>query len=314
MIRVLAFQKVRHVVNDFWCMFDLLLVLFAVVETWVLWLLEAAFSLDAAGSRRLFVVIRTMRLMRILRIVKLFRFLPELLVIVRCIGVALHAISLVFTLLGTVLYMSAIAFRILLENTSLGRERFETVSQAMGTLLIECTLSGTKGGPLMREAYQVHPIYSFFVFCFVLIANVTMMGVLGGLLVQSVKKVAEFEEEERQITKNFAIMDDFWTQVDAMGNKSYIARDEFLDLFSKPQILKLLKKMEVDPAIVVSLSDFMFEENNGHLSREAFHQWVLDMRGTQKSTLKDHYVTRKFMKAKLKQIFEADPEAGKIVV
>merc|ERR1711933_278163 len=98
--------------------------------------------------------------------------------------------------------MGAIGFRVLLENTPMGNERFETVTQAMGTLLLDCALSGTKGGPLIREAYQEHPIYSLFMFFFALLANVTMMGVVGGLLVQTIKKVAEVEEVEKNNMNN----------------------------------------------------------------------------------------------------------------
>jgi len=225
----------------------------------------------------------------------------------------MRAISLVFALLGLIVYMGAIAFRVLLENTSIGDTRFESVTQGMGTLLLDCALSGTKGGPLIREAYQVHPIYSFFIFCFALLANVTVMGVLGGLLVQTIKKVAEVEEEEKRIISNLETMNDFWTHLVEMdrNNDGSIAHEEFLNLVSQPQTLKLLKKMDVDPENLISLSDFMFEENKGQMSQSAFNQWVLDLRGAQKGTLRDHYVTRQFMKAKLTnltQIVKAGPE------
>mmetsp|Transcript_19541 Transcript_19541/g.38395 ORF Transcript_19541/g.38395 Transcript_19541/m.38395 type:complete len:184 (+) Transcript_19541:1-552(+) len=172
-------------------------------------------------------------------------------------------------------------------------------------------MSGTKGGQLMREAYQASPIYSFFMFCFALIANVTMMGVLGGLLVQTIKKVADAEEEEKRIIGNLAIMDDFWTHVveSDEDNDGYIVREEFFNLISQQETLKILKKMDVDPETLITLSDFMFEENKGRLSQQTFNQWVLDLRATQKGTLKDHYVTRKFMKAKLTEIFSAAPQA-----
>lgn len=304
-IRFLAFENLRNIVNDFWCMFDLLLVVVIVVETWVLWFLVATFGFDVSGNNiRVLAVLRMVRLVRVLRLVKLFRFLPELLVIIRGIGIALRAISLVFALLGIIIYMGAIAFRVLLERTAVGQERFHTVMQSMGTLLVECALSGTKGGPLMQETYQAHPIYSFFMFCFALLANVTVMGLLGGLLVQTIKKVAEVEEEEKRKLNNEATVEDFWNQLVAVdSDNDGIDLPEFLRLLAEEGTLKILKKMDVDPRTLVSLSDFMFEENNGRLSREAFNQWVLDLRGTQKGTLKDHYVTRKFMTGKLQQIY-----------
>jgi len=312
-IRFLAFDNVRNIVKDFWCMFDLFLVVFMIVETWVLWCLAAALGFEVAGNNiRVLTILRMMRLVRIMRLVKLFRFMPELLVIIRGIGIALRAISLVFALLGLIVYIGAITFRVLFEDTAIGKKRFDTVTQAMGTLLLDCALSGTKGGPLMREAYQTHPFYSFLIFCFALLANVTIMGVLGGLLVQTIKKVAEVEEEEKRIFNNLATMDVFWSHLEEMdeNNDGYISRVEFLNHLSQPQTLKILKQLDVDPELLVFLSDFMFEENKGRLSQEAFNQWVLDLRGSQKSTLKDHYVTRKFMMTKLTQFFKADPQAS----
>jgi len=308
MVRVLAFERLRDTVKDPWMLLDLLLVMTMVVETWVFWFLFAAAGFSVSVSNmKVLVVLRMLRLMRILRLAKLFRFLPEMLVIIRGILVAMRAISMVFLLLSVILYVGAIAFRVLLENTSVGREHFETVSQAMGTLLLDCALSGAKGAALMRETYQVHPIYAVTMFAFVLIANLTMMGVLGALLVQSIKKIAELEEEERRIMHNHEVMDELWQFIVAMdeNHDGYIAYEEFFHMLSEPQTLKFLKALDVDPEILISLSDFVFEENQGRLSQEAFNQWVLDLRG---GTLKDHYLTRKFVKAKLTQLLEAAPK------
>jgi len=316
MIRFLAFQDKRYLLRDFWCMFDLLVAILVVVETWVLWFLIALLRINMStlqNNMRALIVLRMMRLMRMLRLVKLFRFLPEVLVIVRSIFIAIRAISLVFVLLLLIIYMGAIAFRVLLENSAPGKAHFETVTQAMGTLLLDCALSGTKGALLMRETYQVSPVYSLLMFCFALISNVTVMGVLTALLVQTIKKVADVEEDQRRIIRNETLVDNFWNHVVAMDENGdgYIVYDEFVRLLHRPETLQLLQKLDVNPEILVFLSDFMFEENEGRLSQHAFNQWVLDLRSMEQSTLKDHYVTRKFMKAKLGQIFPDAPKANR---
>jgi len=277
------------------------------LETWVLWWLVEAFDIQVSNNNiRMFAVLRMLRLVRVLRLIKLFRFLPELLVIVRGIGVAIRAISLVFMLLFVVIYIGAIVFRVLLEGTCFGNEHFETVMHAMGTLLLDCALSGTRGGPLMRKAYVEHPIYSVLLFVFVLLTNVTMMGLLVGLLVQTIKKVAEVEEDEKQSIRNLKSMNDFWKFVENMDSDSdgFITIDEFYNLLSRREALRLLKKMDVDPESLALLSEFVFTENQGKLSQADFNQWVLDMRGTQKGTIKDHIVTRKFMAMTLQHLFK----------
>merc|ERR1719362_2532841 len=105
-------------------MFDLLLLLFIVSETWVLWCLTEAFGIDLSTTNmRVLGVLRMLRLVRVLRLSKMFYFLPELFVIVRGICVAFRAISLVFALLGIFIYVFAIAFRVALEGTEVGELR-----------------------------------------------------------------------------------------------------------------------------------------------------------------------------------------------
>jgi len=306
-IRLLAFQRIRDVVKDFWCVFDFLLVAFIILETWVLWVMIKAFDMQLSDNNiRMLAVLRMLRLVRVLRLIKLFRYMPELLVIVRGIGVAIRAISMVFALLFLVIYVGAIIFRVLLEGSPLGTEHFETVMHAMGTLLLDCALSGTRGGPLMREAYSQHPIHSILIFAFVLLTNVTMMGLLVGLLVQTIKKVAEVEEDEKKEIRNKKTMHDFWRLINDVDENSdgYITIDEFHKLLSQRESVRLLKKMDVDPEGLVLLSDFVFAEGDGRLSQVDFNQWVLDMRGTQRGTIKDHIVTRKFVATKLMHSFQ----------
>jgi len=304
LIRLMAFERIRNMLKDFWSMFDLFLVVCMMTETWLLRILIEFFGLKVPmGNLRALVVLRIVRLVRIMRLVKLLHHLPELLVIVRGIAIALRAISLVFVLLGMIIYVGAIVFRVLLEDTSMGNELFGTVLQAMGTLLVDCALSGTKGGPLMRKAFEAHPVYSLLFFCFALLANVTVMGVLGALLVQTIKKITEAEDDAKRHIQNTTAIDKLWAHIVSLDENGdgFVTFEEFLGLLSDPKNLRLLKRMDVDPENIVLLADFVFREHNGRMSQKALKQWVLNLRGSQKSTMKDHYVTQKFLTEKLNE-------------
>jgi len=82
----------------------------------------------------------------------------------------------------------------------------------------------------------------------------------------------------------------------------YITIDGFFELLSDEKTVKLLHKMAVDPEILISLSDFIFSENGNRLNRSEFNRFVLDLRASQKGTVKDHVVTRKFLNARLTQL------------
>merc|ERR1712203_1018464 len=111
---------------------------------------------------------------------------------------------------------------------------------------------------------------------------------------------------EKRFVKNLKTMEDFWKHISCMDedHDGYITHDEFIKLLSDRKTLRLLKHMDVDPETLISLSDFMFVEHNGKLSQHDFNRWVLDLRSTQKGTLKDHYVTRKFMADKLSFVLQ----------
>jgi len=302
-IRFAAFRRIQDTVRDFWCMFDLVLVTLMVVETWVLTGIAALFDLNIGGGNlRMLSVFRTLRLVRILRLAKVLRHVPELMVIVRGIGISLRAMAVVLALLGLVIYVNAIVFRVLMEGTSIGERKFGDVMSAMGTLLLDGALAGHKGGPVIREAWSESPFYAVLLFLFVLLANVTMMGVLTGLLVQTVKTVAEVEKEEKQIKHMGVTMANFWhalSQADEDGDGN-IDEHELHKMLEDARKLKILQKMDVDVESLVNLSSFIFEQHGGSVTQEEFTTVVMDLRGSRKATVKDHVETRKFISSTLK--------------
>jgi len=226
---------------------------------------------------------------------------PELMVIIRGIGIACRAIAVVLALLLIIIYVAAIVFRVVLEGTPLGISRFPDVPAAMGTLLLECTLSGNRGTTLIREAFNQHLACAMLVLVFVLLANVTIMGILTGLLVQTVKTVAEVEKEEKMVKELVRTMDQLWghameQDVDFDG---FISTAEFWSLMELPDTVRLLQSLDVDVEGLINVHSFVFEQNNERLNRSEFLRVILDLRGSRKATVKDHMETRKFIGAQL---------------
>lgn len=298
LIRIAAFENIRNVAKDRMVCFDIALAFLIVFETWVF-----TAVLPLVTNLRMVSVFRTLRLVRMLRLIKVFRRIPELMVIVRGLGIALRAILVVLCLLGLIIYVSAIIFRVLLEDTELGASQFPNVLTSMGTLLLDGVLAGTRGAPIIRQAYDQHPISSMLLFCFVLLTNVTMMGVLAGLLVQTVKTVAEVEKEEKAARHMLNMMEHFWSLLIASdeNNDGCISEAELHELLMDRKATKLLKKMDVDVESLIDVTDFLFTQRGGTLTQAEFNRVVLDLRGSKKATFKDHVETRKFVHSQLKQ-------------
>mmetsp|Transcript_69710 Transcript_69710/g.215524 ORF Transcript_69710/g.215524 Transcript_69710/m.215524 type:complete len:624 (-) Transcript_69710:74-1945(-) len=308
LIRVLAFSDKRNALKEFWIIFDAVLVFLLVGETWVVSAIVAIFGLDqqadAKSHLRAFVAFRILRLLRVLRLARVLRRLPELMVIARAMAIAFRAISVVLMLLGVIIYMGAIVFRVVLEGTAVGHDHFQSVTHSMGTLLLELTLSGARGGPLIREASRESLAYSAMMLLFVLLANVTVMGVLGGLLVQTVKTVAEMEKEEMQVKSMTTTMDELWeiitceTEADGHGR---IHEGQLKRLLADARAAKLLQKNAVDLEGLTAVSALICEESDGMLTKPQFKRMVLDLRGKNFAKVKDHVETRRFVSGLLKR-------------
>jgi len=185
----------------------------------------------------------------------------------------------------------------------LGQEYFPSVATSMGTLMLDFTLSGSRGTALTRAAWAVHPILALLLVLFVCLANITMLGVLTGLLVQTVKTVAEIEKEEKTTEHVVGTMEDLWKAFDCNSDGT-VDQKEFDNMISFQDTARVLRTLDIDVEGLACISDFVFAENLGRLNRSAFLRMVLDSRSTKKATVKDHIETRKFVEARLFRLFQ----------
>lgn len=253
-------------------------------------------SQTAASGRQTFLVFRTLRLLKTLRLARCIREFPELLVIVRGIAIAFRAMSIILSLLMFIIYFAAIAFTVLLEGTDLGEQRFSSVPVSMGTLLLDCTLSGSRGTHVMREAREEHPVFAALFLAFVLLANVTVMGVLAGLLVQTVKTVSEVEKEESTVRSVSDTMEDVWEQVvvhDGNGD-GVIDKNELPCLLGDVVLAKSLHGVGIDLEGLVDISSLHLQQHTV-LTKPQFKRMALELRSKEQAKVKDHVETRKFV-------------------
>lgn len=265
------------------------------VDTWVFYVAQGGTSMKSMAGLRL------LRGLRVLRAGRVLRELPELLIIVHGVVSASQAISVILGLLAAIIYMGAIFFNVAFEGTDVGRQYFPTVFAAMGSLLIDCTLSGAKGGPLMREAAAGGDAWGFclsvLLFLFVLVANITMLGVLTGLLVQTVRTTAEVEKESSVVRHVSDVVDCFWhrlAEFDEDGD-GMISESEMQELIQDLDFCRTLHALGVDIEGLIDVSQFVFQQYDGKLAKRDFKKVVLELRGKQHAKVKDHVETRKFV-------------------
>lgn len=296
-VRFGAFREKRRAIQEMTIVFDAGLVALIFFETWVVPAAMAISGAKVATSGRLtMMVFQTLRLLRTLRLTRVLRQAPELLVIARGIAIAFRAMIIILALLVFIIYFTATVFTILLKDTDLGERRFSSVASSMGTLLLEGTLSGSRGTQVIREANHEHPVYAFLLLIFVLLANVTVMGVLAGLLVQTVKTVSEVEKEERAVRNITDKMEDLWEHVVMHDDNG----DGLIDIHELPSLLgdetlaKSLHSVGVDLEGLVDISSLHLQQHDS-LTKPQFKRMALELRSKEVAKVKDHVETRKFI-------------------
>jgi len=111
-VRFLAFQSKTDCFKDRWFIFDLFLVVFMVLETWILG--PIVYFLSSGGgsgpSLELLTPLKLLRLLRMARMAKLMRAMPELLILVKAIVIATRTVVFTLVLLILIIYVFAIYF------------------------------------------------------------------------------------------------------------------------------------------------------------------------------------------------------------
>eukprot|EP00927_Polykrikos_kofoidii_P024141 TRINITY_DN22018_c0_g1_i1.p1 TRINITY_DN22018_c0_g1~~TRINITY_DN22018_c0_g1_i1.p1 ORF type:complete len:817 (-),score=129.69 TRINITY_DN22018_c0_g1_i1:325-2715(-) len=308
LIRLFAFKRARDSLTDAWFCFDACLVIFMVMETWVL---EIVYTILGVGKQNVFSngsffrMIRLLRLSRMARLARLIRSFPELMVLITGVGVALRSVFFTLCLLILIIYVFAIMFAQLTASTDVGDKYFSSVWSAMSTLLL--------GGTMPDHQDIVHNVSSgggtdgvlvgglFLIF--MLLGSLTVMNMLIGVLVEVVGVVAAVEKEtmivnyfraqlKSTLQENFRDMDD----------DDCITKDEFSKLLNVPEAAFALRDLGVDVVGLVDLVDFIFASYGNTLTFNEFMETILQLRGSTTATVKDMVDLRRFMQAQIHRL------------
>lgn len=322
-VRFGAFKRKRNALKEPAFLFDSFLVLMMVLETWVMTvvLVMAGATGSPSGNASILRVARLLRLSRMARMARLLRALPELMIMIRGMMAATRSVFFTLCLLIIVLYVFAIAFAQMTANTAIGTKYFSTVPEAMFTLLVYGTLLDNVG-VLARELGKDSLFLAGLFGLFVLIAALTLMNMLIGVLCEVVNAVAATEKEEMLVTYVHQKLQRVVSLLDTDGGGT-ISKREFTQILENSDAVRCLQDVGVDVVGLVDFADFIFEEPDIRLSEDGveehneveldftkFMQVVLQLRGSNNATVKDIVDLRKFMRNAIMDINRAITKLG----
>lgn len=292
-VRFMALKRKSDGRKDMWFVFDTVMLFIMILETWVMTLAIALSSGNhsSLGDASVLRILRVLRVTKAARLVRLVRAMPELIVLLKGIAVATRSVFFTFLLTLMIIYIFAILFRQLCKGTPLEQEHFPSVPDSMAMLL----LSGFFPD-LTSTVYAFGDesllLACLFVFCIFMIA-ITVMNLLIGVLVEVVSVVAALEKEQLDVKFVKASLAQMMPEVDHNEDR-HISRLEFEDLMHRPEFNQVLQSVGIDVVGLLDLTDFIFKD--GHcFSHYDFMELVLQLRGSNKSTVKDIVDLRKFL-------------------
>jgi len=302
MVRILAFKVRINAFSDRWLVFDFCLVASMVWETWLLVLWLAVFGgADGMGKGRatsVFRVFRLFRLTRVARTAKLIANFPELMILAKGMIIAMRSVAAVLSLLAIIIYIFSIIFTEMLSDTRAGKGNFESVPQSINTLLVQVVCGFDE--EMMRKLMDDDLIAYFIFLVYVLIASLTIMNMLIGILCDVVSTVSADEAEDAFVHEVEHLVTRLMAELDEDGSGT-LSREEFDGIIMNQDMMHVLRGFGVDVVGIVDFGSFLFTECD-ELSFADFLQLVVQFRESKAATVRDVMDLRKYLARELSSL------------
>lgn len=299
-VRSCTYRNCMSLVSDGSFLFDLLLVLLMVWETWFMPIWEAHTG-HVSGAVRL---ARILRVLRTARMARLIRQMPELMILIKGMLVACRSVFFTLLLLLIITFVFSIAFLELSRGTVLEIDYFPSTLSSVLSLILKCIVPDQE--VFFRAIAAENWGLGVLVLLFILLGSLTVMNMLLGVLVEAVKTVSTIERE--QMMADFArkvlwqlIQSDKEDPDEDDYCDRMISEKEFKSLLRKPKAVRALNKLGVDPQNALDNGKMLFEDGES-VSFMDFMRAMLMLRGSNKTTVKDMVEMRKYIGEEFAQI------------
>jgi len=309
--RYLSFRRKQDGLRDSWFVFDTVLVFMMVLETWVMNAIVLMFGgggSGAVGNASVLRIFKLARLTKMARMARLLRAMPELVVLIKGMAIAMRSVFFTFTLLTGIMYIFAIAFVQLMKGTDAGLLYFPDVPSAMNSLLLDAVMPDEAA--IIEGVGADGWIFKVMLLVYILLASLTVLNLLVGVLCEVVSVVSSVEKETLLVNYVKGTLLEMLQRegLDADGDQM-ISRVEFEALLENPAASKALTDVGVDVIGLIDFTDFIFKDGK-QLSFPDFMEVVLQLRGSNVATVKDLVDLRKIVISELDKISKSQAEVS----
>mmetsp|Transcript_22505 Transcript_22505/g.49704 ORF Transcript_22505/g.49704 Transcript_22505/m.49704 type:complete len:557 (+) Transcript_22505:38-1708(+) len=305
-IRFRAFRKTSFAISDAWFLYDLLLLMIMILETWIIpvfLLLAARRGFSKNGGA---LALRLLRLLRLTRMVRGMRMVPELRTIVRGMIAALRSVGIALTLLLGITYVFAIIFRQLANDTEIGDIHFSSIPMSCYSLLIQGMLPDQ--AMMMKQLSEEDWLLGLVFFLFIFVAPLTIMNLLIGIMCDVVRHVAESQKEHTELQAMTMKIEDMLRSNDPSFDGA-ISKSGFGKFMSSANTMKSLNDAGVDVLALIDDVEGMFDQLPGlRLSVEEFAEVVGQFQANHGATTRSIAGLRKIVRTQTEKIMQSMAE------
>jgi len=231
-------------------------------------------------------------------------------ILVKGIMAAGPAVSWTLIFLVLVIYFFSVTFRILCKENALGQPYvedgsggyFSSIPHSMSSLLLPGLLPDAQDH--VRAMAKESLVFAVIFMIFFVIAGITIMNMLVGVLVDVISVVALAEKE--QLSANYVkaelklLME---TELDTDANGT-LSKDEFHALLMNPHAVRVIDAVGVDVVALVDIADFHLFNKKDEIEFVDFLRLVLQLRGSESVCVRDIVILRKFVAEHLSKMEE----------
>lgn len=307
-----AFKKKRNGLKDPWFVFDSLLVLTMVFESWIMTSVVLAVSGGGGGglgNTSILRMARLLRLTRMARMARLLRAMPELLILIKGMVAAMRSVGFTIGLLGVILYIFAIAFVQLCEGSDC-MVLFPSVIETMHILLLNGALMDSLSS-LVTPLQEQHIALLLILYVFIFITSLTVMNMLIGVICEVVSAISATEREALNLGFVREKIEELMTEGGDEDGDGMISKKEFEELLHHERAISILGEVGVDGVSLLDLKDTLFASDNEFddtdgrkLTFAEFMDLILDLRGGNSATVKDMVTLRKYIDSRFVRLEE----------
>lgn len=299
-VRFMAFKRKLDAFSDAWFLFDSLTTMLMVWETWIMVFVYLTFGSLVSGKggaqdSQALRMLRLVRLVRVARTTRLLHAFPELFILARGMIEGMRSVLAVLCLLMLFVYIFAVMFTMTLSGADVVGGVFDTVPRSMNILLLQVLC-----GPdvdFIQSLLAVHWLYYVMYLSFLLIATLTLMNMLIGILCDVVSNVADDSKEEILLKEVRSQVNRLANELDEDGDGG-ISKEEFDKITADANMTAMFTDLGVDVVAVAHFGKFIYEQCD-ELSYGDFGKLVCQFRGKKAATVQDVMDMRRYVTMEL---------------